>query len=237
MKKMFKMFGIALLACSLLTVSCNKEEDDTANTPANNGGSTPDPNPNPNPNPNPDPDPQTNPTIEFKWDGEVQELKAINVAYRSQQEDVYYIIIDASGDAHQSGDQNLVDLPSYRIVFSYVGQNYQNSHDLDLDLNNLRVFSTETMSDDDHISMFTTPGDNNVYTLTTPDFAYVSHTVQGLAYDADANTFSGTANIVLSSVYDQATGAATVRQKTLTLTVRNYPVSPYQKGGEKTVRR
>ena len=39
MKKMFKMFGIALLACSLLTVACSKDEDTTTTTTTNNSGS------------------------------------------------------------------------------------------------------------------------------------------------------------------------------------------------------
>ena len=42
MKKMFKMFGIALLACSLLTVACSKDEDTTTTTTTNNSGSNKD---------------------------------------------------------------------------------------------------------------------------------------------------------------------------------------------------
>ena len=239
MKKMFKVFGIALLACSLLTVACQKDEDTSSTTTTNNsgtngGGTNPTPNPNPNPNPNPQPQPQPTSSIQFEWDGQVQELKAVNISYQSNQDDVYYIDINASGDAHQSGDQQLVDLPSYQIVFSYVGAGYVGAHDLAFDEQYISVFSTEVMSDDAHTQMFTTRGSDNIYTLTNPDFVYVSHTEQNVSYNVENHTFSGTVNIVLKSVYDEATSVSPIRQKTLKVTVQNYPVTVSAKGMDAT---
>lgn len=41
MKNIFKFMGIALMACSLTFVSCNKDDDDDTNTPDNPQGNTP----------------------------------------------------------------------------------------------------------------------------------------------------------------------------------------------------
>lgn len=63
MKNIFKLMGIALMACSLM-VACNKDDDSSTD------------NPTPNPNPNPNPTPTSSVTI--TWGGAAQTTSFID---------------------------------------------------------------------------------------------------------------------------------------------------------------
>lgn len=246
MKKMFKVFGIALLACSLLTVACQKDEDTSSTTTTNNsgnngGGTNPTPNPNPNPNPNPDPNPNPQPqpqtgTMTFSWDNQVKELRAVEIQYYIMGEDAVQLFIDGSGNKTNNGQTDVVELPSYSIQMKYIGEQYSNAQPLDIMTDRVRIFSEEVA---DHMDMFTTPSQNGdgLVTLSTPDYKYVSHTKENLSYDMTNNTFSGTFTITLSSVYDEASGVSPIRQKTLTVTANQYPATPFQQGSKKAIRK
>ena len=60
MKNIFKFMGIALMACSLTFVSCNRDDDDDTNTPVN-----------PNPQPG-------GASIAVTWDGAAQDIQFIS---------------------------------------------------------------------------------------------------------------------------------------------------------------
>ncbi len=224
MKNCFKYFGIALLACGLMMASCDKEEtpdNNNTNNGGENGGGN---NGGNNGGGNVD-----TAYVTFKWDNEVKQLKSIDLQYYDMGENAVQLFLMASGDKTQSGDQTLVDLPSYHVELCEIGEQYTNAQPLDIMTDRVKIFSEEVMSDDDHMSAFTTPQSGNIVTLTTPDFAYVSHTKQNLSYDYEKHELTGTITITLKSVWDEMQ-SVTPRQSVLTITLNKYPAVPFSQG-------
>lgn len=226
MKNCFKYFGIALLACGLMMASCDKEEtpdNNNTNNGGENGGGN---NGGNNGGGNAD-----TAYVTFKWDNEVKQLKSIDLQYYDMGENAVQLFLIASGDKTQSGDQTLVDLPSYHVELCEIGEQYSNAQPLDIMTDRVKIFSEEVMSDDDHMNAFTTPrGDGSgIVTLTTPDFAYVSHTKQNLSYDYEKHELTGTITITLKSVWDEMQ-SVTPRQSVLTITLNKYPAVPFSQG-------
>ena len=227
MKKMFKMFGIALLACSLLTVACSKDEDTTTTTTTNNGGSnnnggTPNPNPNPNPNPDPsDPNPTVpQGTLTVKWDNVTKTMGNYIVMNRVQGTTTT-LQIDLFGSRRIEGDNTFVELPHY-CLFLYQPQGGSMNVYGDF----CTAYSEEINSDAQHQAMFTElDPSGDFYTFTEPDYVYVSHSNANFTYNSQNKTVSGSANIVYKSVYDERTGVATPAQHTLSVTFNNFPVA------------
>ncbi|MBQ3788722.1 MAG: hypothetical protein II849_07965 [Bacteroidales bacterium] len=81
MKNIFKFMGIALMACSLTMVSCNKDKDDDTNTPDN-----------PNPQPG-------GASIAVTWDGAAQDIQFISATIDNESLDgaPVYMIEAAKG--------------------------------------------------------------------------------------------------------------------------------------------
>lgn len=237
MKKFFKYLSIMLLACGMVMTACSKDDSDSSssnNGGSNNGGNNGGGNGGGN-NGGGNGGGEASSTISFKWDGTTLDLKSVEVKYYSQQEGVTYLILDASGNRTQSGEQSLVELPSYHFqLLEVVGEQYgSNQQALDVQTSTVQIFSEEVMSDEDHTNMFTTPSGNNIVTLTTPDFNYVRHTKQNLSYNAETHKLSGTIDFTLSSVWDAHNNSSSVRQKHLIVTLNNYQCTQYSGGAGK----
>lgn len=91
MKNIFKMMGIALMACSLM-VACNKDDDNSTD----------------NPNPNP---PTPTATLNITWDGAAQTLGFKDAYQSSQNAKAFYI------DAAKGLNGDTYEYPYFAISF------------------------------------------------------------------------------------------------------------------------
>ena len=116
MKKLFKLFSIALLGCSLVLVSCGEDENDDQNNNNNNNNENTDPGTDPGNDPDPDA------ALAINWDGKNQVLNHIDPYHVGNT--IYYVI--AAKDMGENYEN-----PIFRFVVEeeyYSSQNDQTLH-------------------------------------------------------------------------------------------------------------
>ena len=116
-------FGLMLVLCGILAVSCSKGGggEDPQPTP-NPNPVNPDPNPDPNPNPNPNPDPNpTEYTLSFDVNGATGSIEAIKFTSDAKLPDASVVTYDRHSFLGWSTDKNATT-PEYEAGATYNGK-------------------------------------------------------------------------------------------------------------------
>lgn len=194
MKKLFKLFSIALLGCSLVLVSCGKDENDDQNNNNNNNNENTDPGTDPGNDPDPDA------ALAINWGGQNQVLNHIDPYHVNST--VYYVI--AAKDMGENYENPIfrfgLDLdtdPSFgcALTATYVyGENPVSGNTL---------FPTDVVEDEYYASdkdqTLGIVGDwqLDMYTIAEPDFS-----ISNAQFDPNAGTLTASLTVQMFSYSD-----------------------------------
>lgn len=194
MKKLFKLFSIALLGCSLVLVSCGEDENDDQNNNNNNNN-------NENTDPGTDPDPDA--ALAINWGGQNQVLNHIDPYHFAAGSTVYYVI--AARDMDENYENPIfrlgLDLDTDPAFGCALTANWAYGEDNPTSGNTL--FPTDVVEEEYYSSQndltLGIVGDwqLDMYTMAEPDFS-----ISNAQFDPNAGTLTASLTVQMFSYSD-----------------------------------